>query len=90
MSPVGTHRCQQSLVASAEHHAVVREDHREVVTALGLLSSRHREALVLRYWLEMSEAEMADVMGISTGTVKAHVSRGLVALGNALGREERA
>lgn len=44
------------------------------------LSSRHREALVLRYWLDLGEAEMADTMGISRGTVKSHVSRGLDAL----------
>lgn len=71
-------------VESAEQHAVVREDHREVVTALGSLSRRHREAIVLRYWLDMSEAEMAEAMGVSAGTVKAHVSRGLAALGVAL------
>lgn len=65
---------------SAEHQAVRREDVRELVAALGRLSNRHREALVLRYWLDLSEAEMADAMGVSRGTVKAHVSRGLDAL----------
>ena len=67
-------------VASAEHDAVRREAGRELVAALGRLSARHREALVLRYWLDLSEAEMADAMGVSRGTVKAHVSRGLDAL----------
>jgi RNA polymerase sigma factor (sigma-70 family) len=47
---------------------------------MGRLSPRHREALVLRYWLDLSEAEMADAMGVSRGTVKSHVSRGLDAL----------
>ena len=65
---------------SAEHQAVRREDARELVVALGHLSTRHREALVLRYWLDLSEAEMADAMGVSRGTVKSHVSRGLDAL----------
>jgi RNA polymerase sigma factor (sigma-70 family) len=65
---------------SAEHQAVRREDARELVVALGQLSTRHREALVLRYWLDLSEAEMADAMGVSRGTVKSHVSRGLDAL----------
>jgi RNA polymerase sigma-70 factor (sigma-E family) len=65
---------------SAEHQAVRREDARELVLALGQLSTRHREALVLRYWLDLSEAEIADAMGVSRGTVKAHVSRGLDAL----------
>ena len=67
-------------VASAEHDAVRREAGRELVAALGRLSARHREALVLRYWLDLSEAEMADAMGVSRGTVKAHVSRGLDSL----------
>jgi RNA polymerase sigma factor (sigma-70 family) len=67
-------------VESAEHQAVRREDARELVVALGQLSTRHREALVLRYWLDLTEAEMADAMGVSRGTVKSHVSRGLDAL----------
>ena len=66
---------------SAEAHAVRREDARELVAALGHLSARHREALVLRYWLDLNEAEMSDAMGISRGTVKSHVSRALDALG---------
>jgi RNA polymerase sigma factor (sigma-70 family) len=70
---------------SAEHQAVRREDARELVVALGQLSARHREALVLRYWLELNEAEMADAMGVSRGTVKAHVSRGLDALATIMG-----
>jgi RNA polymerase sigma factor (sigma-70 family) len=67
-------------VASAEHDVVRREAGRDLVAALGRLSARHREALVLRYWLDLSEAEMAEAMGVSRGTVKAHVSRGLDAL----------
>lgn len=49
-------------------------------TALSRLSDRHREALVLRFWLGLSEKEMADAMRVSTGTVKSHVSRGLAEL----------
>ena len=67
-------------VASAEHDAVRRESHRELLEAVGRLSARHREALVLRYWLDLTEAEMAEVMGVSRGAVKSHVSRGLDAL----------
>lgn len=65
---------------SAENQAVRHEDARELAAGLGQLSTRHREALVLRYWLDLSEAEMADAMGVSRGTVKSHVSRGLDAL----------
>jgi RNA polymerase sigma-70 factor (sigma-E family) len=65
---------------SAEHDAVRRESHRDLVKALSRLSKRHREALVLRYWLDLTEAEMAEAMSVSRGTVKSHVSRGLDAL----------
>jgi RNA polymerase sigma-70 factor (sigma-E family) len=65
---------------SAEHDAVRRESHRDLVDALSRLSKRHREALVLRYWLDLTEAEMAEAMSVSRGTVKSHVSRGLDAL----------
>lgn len=67
-------------VPSAEHDVVRREAGRELVAALRQLSARHREALVLRYWLDLTEAEMAEAMGVSRGTVKSHVSRGLDAL----------
>lgn len=56
-----------------------------VIGALRTLSDRHREALVLRYWLDLSEKQMVLAMGISVGSVKAHVSRGLSALRAALG-----
>lgn len=66
--------------ASAEQDVVRREGNRELVDAMRRLSARHREALVLRYWLDLTEAEMADALGVSRGTVKSHVSRGLDAL----------
>lgn len=65
---------------SAENDVVRRESARELVAALGKLSARHREALVLRYWMDLTEWEMADAMGVSKGTVKSHVSRALDAL----------
>ena len=67
-------------VESAEHDVVRRESHRHLLDALGQLSARHREALVLRYWLDLTEDELAEAMSISKGTVKSHVSRGLDAL----------
>ncbi len=69
---------------SSEQAAVAREEHREVIAALAALPARRREAIVLRYWLGLSEAEIAAAMGISAGTVKSQVSRGLAALGHAL------
>lgn len=71
---------------SAESEVVLREDQREVVAALQCLPDRQREALVLRYWLDLREAEVAKAMGISTGAVKSHTSRGMAALAKHLGR----
>jgi RNA polymerase sigma-70 factor (sigma-E family) len=70
---------------SSEQAAIVREDHREVIAALAELPIRRREAIVLRYWLDLPEREIAAAMGVSLGTVKSHVSRGLAALARALG-----
>lgn len=60
--------------------AELAEQHREVLAALDRLPARQREVLVLRYWSELSEAEIADALGISRGTVKSAASRGLDAL----------
>ncbi|GGL79443.1 hypothetical protein GCM10010095_75600 [Streptomyces anthocyanicus] len=72
-------------VASAESTAMLHEDRRQVVDALEGLPARQREALVLRYWLDLREREIADAMGISTGAVKSHISRGMQALSRAMG-----
>ena len=70
--------------ASAESTAIDGADRALVLAALRMLSPRQREALVLRYWLDLSEKQMAHAMGTSVGTVKSHVSRGLAALRLAL------
>lgn len=69
---------------SAESEVVLREDQLEVVRALRGLPERQREALVLRYWMDLKEAEVAAAMGITTGSVKVHTSRGMAALTKAL------
>jgi RNA polymerase sigma-70 factor (sigma-E family) len=48
-----------------------------IVRLLHSLPPRQRTAIVLRYWEELSEAEAANAMGCSVGTVKSVVSRGL-------------
>jgi RNA polymerase sigma-70 factor (sigma-E family) len=53
--------------------------------ALLRLSERQREVLVLRYYLDWSEAQIADTLGISRGAVKAHAHRGSAALRELLG-----
>ena len=64
---------------------LLNEEHRQVVEALRTLPRRQREVLVLRYWSELSEAEIADALGIARGTVKSSASRGLAALEKHLG-----
>jgi RNA polymerase sigma-70 factor (sigma-E family) len=56
-----------------------------VLAALRALPRRQREVLVLRYYLDLSEAEIADTLGISRGAVKSHASRGAAALRAHLG-----
>lgn len=63
-----------------EGSAVLAEEHREVLAAVRQLPSRQREVLVLRYWSDLSEAEIATTLGISKGTVKSTASRALAAL----------
>lgn len=65
---------------SAEHSALLHEDQQRVIVALQSLPTRQREALVLRYWLDLKEADIADSMGISVGAVKSHIFRGLASL----------
>lgn len=65
---------------SAEDSVVLDEAHREVLAALTRLTPRRREVLVLRYWADLSEAEIAATLGISKGSVKSNASRALDAL----------
>ena len=58
-----------------------------VIAALRTLPTRQREALVLRYYGDMSEAQIADIMGISRGAVKSHTARAMSALRSVLERE---
>ncbi|QRN79303.1 MAG: sigma-70 family RNA polymerase sigma factor, partial [Nocardiopsis sp. BM-2018] len=55
-----------------------------VITGLRKLPTRQREAIVLRYYGDLSEAQIADAMGISRGAVKSHTSRGISALRSVL------
>ena len=74
-----------SDTVSAERVVLDREDQRAVVTALEELAPRQREAIVLRYWMDLKEAEIAAAMGISCGAVKSHTARAMSALARAVG-----
>ena len=79
-------RLEAAAVAgeSAEAATLVGEEHQEVLTAIRALPDRQREALVLRYYLDLSEEETARAMGISRGTVKSTTSRAVAALARLL------
>jgi RNA polymerase sigma-70 factor (sigma-E family) len=72
---------------SAEHGAFALLERSAVVSALRKLPARQREALVLRYYGDMSEAQIASIMGISRGAVKSHTARAMSALRSVLERE---
>lgn len=76
---------ETTVRASAESEVILSEDRRQVLSALARLPRRRREVLVLRYYLGLSEAEIAAVLGISAGTVKSTAARALAALARDLG-----
>jgi RNA polymerase sigma-70 factor (sigma-E family) len=75
-------------VGSAEAEAMLGEAHREVLAALRRLPQRQREAVVLRYYLDMTEEQTAQAMGVARGTVKSATSRGIAALARMLKEED--
>ncbi len=71
-------------VPAAEGEAVDRIETAYVLSAVRGLPRRQCEVLLLRYHADLSELEIAETLGISTGSVKTHASRGLAALRAAL------
>jgi RNA polymerase sigma-70 factor (sigma-E family) len=67
-------------VQSAEDVAVRGLVSGPLVTALRALSPREREVVLLRYYLDLSEQQTAEALGLRRGSVKAYASRGLAAL----------
>ncbi len=65
---------------SAESGALARLQHELVFATLAELPARQREALVLRYYADLTEVEIAEAMGCSRGAVKSHTARGMAAL----------
>jgi RNA polymerase sigma-70 factor (sigma-E family) len=72
---------------SAEEEAMKLVSRSAVITTLQGLPPRQREALVLRYYAGLSEAQIASTMGITKGAVKSHVSRAMSALRAMLAEE---
>lgn len=73
--------------SSAESAAMDHADQRAVLAAVTRLPRRAREVLVLRYYLDLPDAEIAATLGVSRGTVSSTASRALAALGRELKEE---
>ncbi|MER5950156.1 sigma-70 family RNA polymerase sigma factor [Streptomyces sp. NPDC001904] len=84
-----TYHERERMVSSAEHQVLLNDAQRELVVALRTLSSRQRQALVLRYWMDLKESEIAETMKISVGAVKAHTARGMAKLTSVMKEEAR-
>jgi RNA polymerase sigma-70 factor (sigma-E family) len=72
---------------SAEHAALTLIERSAVASALRTLPARQREAVVLRYYGDFSEADIAKAMGISRGAVKSHTARAMATLKTILEQE---
>jgi RNA polymerase sigma-70 factor (sigma-E family) len=59
-------------------------DRTAIIRAMRTLPRRMREAVALRYYADLTEAQAADVMGVSLGAVKSYTSRGLERLAEQL------
>ena len=69
----------------ADETAVTDERRTRVLDALAALPRRQREVIALRYYLDLSESQIAETLGISNGAVKSHASRAADALRTSLG-----
>jgi len=74
----------QPPTASAEAVVLSGEERQEVMQAVRRLPARQREVLVLRFYLDLADDEIARVMGIRPSTVRSAAARALEALGRAL------
>ena len=71
---------QPEVTAGFEDATVDANDDRVVLDAVRLLPDRQRSCLVLRFYLQLSEREIAETLGISQNSVKTHCRRGIAAL----------
>jgi RNA polymerase sigma-70 factor (sigma-E family) len=68
-----------------EDRVVRTESENEVLKALNDLSPRQRDCLVLRYYMDLTEKQIADTLAISPNSVKTHCQRGMAVLSIVLG-----
>ena len=70
--------------AAADAGLVPRDEQRRVADAVRALPDRQRDCIVLRFYADLSDAEIADTLGISAGSVKTHLHRARAALADRL------
>jgi RNA polymerase sigma factor (sigma-70 family) len=73
------------VVRDAPADIVARDD---VVTAMRSLTRRQQEVVVLRYIVDLPEAEVAQVLGLSVGSVKTHLHRAILRLREQMSKKE--
>jgi RNA polymerase sigma-70 factor (sigma-E family) len=74
----------QADAPGVQHGAPTLTEHSAMVAAMGRLPLRQREVLVLRFYADMSPAQIASAMGISPGAVEGHMARALSSLNSLL------
>jgi len=82
---IAERKARTKLAAAYRQGAGPSGDRVDVERALTALPRRQREAVVLRYYLQMDTREAADVLHTSEGTVKSTLFRARASLANALG-----
>ena len=88
-SPARAHRRSAPRSRPRHRAADAIDTHDELMRALAALPPRQRTVLVLRYFLDLPEAEVAAAMKCSLGTVKSTASRGLARLEQTMRNDQR-
>lgn len=73
------------IVAAAEESGVASAERERILAAVRQLPEKQASVIILRYYLDLSEAEIADTLDIARGSVKSHAHRGLAKLESVLG-----
>lgn len=74
---LGPERASGGAVPSPEASALENEDREALLGAIERLTESDRTVIALRYFMDLSEAEMAAALGCAPGTVKSRLSRAL-------------
>ena len=80
---------RDAVAQSPESEVLAGETRNQLLSALGRLRDEDREVIGARYFLDLSEAETAEAIGIRRGTVKSRTSRALARLREALADLDR-